>query len=175
MTDNPIHSLEGIDLLLDGDFIVSTRFEAATDADVQAFRVLAEHGEVDVGHGPVFERAKPLVQETNRAVINVQIQLEAGAKENVACVAIVGDARVTERADENGVERSQRLVAPGRDRLASGEKVIRSPRQRVEIDAADSFEDTDSFGNDLVADAVARNDRDTGGHTAQSTVAFTLL
>ena len=79
-------------------------------------------------------------------------------------MAVVGHTRIAERADEDRVERSQRVVAVRRNRFARGEIVIGAPRQVMQIDATDCLEDLDRLGDHLFADAVAGNDRDSMRH-----------
>ena len=74
-------------------------------------------------------------------------------------MTVVGHTRIAERADEDGVERSQRVVAVRGNRLAGREVVIGAPRQVMEIDAADRLEDLHGLGGDLLADAVAGDHR----------------
>ena len=79
-------------------------------------------------------------------------------------MAIVGHPRIAKRADEHGIERPQRVIAAWRNRLAGGEEMIRPPRQRMKVDAANSVEDPDGLGGHFSADTVAGNDRDTQSH-----------
>ena len=51
-----------------------------------------------------LERAEPLVEQLHRPVVDVEIELEARAEQDVARVAVVGHARIAERADEDRVE-----------------------------------------------------------------------
>ena len=164
MADDAVHALVGVDLFLDRDFVVGAGLEAAADADVDAFGVLAEHDEVDVLPAAILERAQAIVEQPHRAVVHVEIELEAGAEQDVARVAVVGDARIAERADEDRVELAQHLVAVGRQRLAGLQIVIGAPRQVLEIEAAaedlaDGLQHLDGFRGDVLADAVAGDDR----------------
>ena len=64
----------------------------------------------------VLERAQPLVEQLHRPVVDVEIELEARAEQDVARVAVVGHARIAERADEDRVEVvAQHVVAVRRD------------------------------------------------------------
>ena len=78
--------------------------EAAADADVEPLGVLPEHDEVDVLRAAVLQRTEPLVEELHRPVVDVEVELEARAEQDVARVAVVGRARIAERADEDRVE-----------------------------------------------------------------------
>jgi hypothetical protein len=103
VADDAVDALEGVDLLLYRDLVVGPRFEAAADADVDPLGVLAEDHEVDVVPGAVLQGAQALIEQSNRPVVDVQIQLEAGAEQDVAGVAIVGYARIAQGADEDRV------------------------------------------------------------------------
>ena len=52
----------------------------------------------------VLQRAQPLVEQLHRAVVDVEVELEARAEQDVARVPVVGHARIAERADEDRVE-----------------------------------------------------------------------
>ena len=100
-----MHALVGVDLFLDGDLVLGARLEAAADADVEPLGVLAKHDEVHVGRvaslqADTVARASSL----HRAVVHVEVELEASAEQDVARVAIVRHARIAERADEDRVE-----------------------------------------------------------------------
>ena len=167
VADDPVHALEGVQLFLDRDFVVGAGLEAAADADVEALGVLAEHDEVDVLRPAVLQRAQPLVEQPDRPVVDVEIELEARAEQDVARVPVVGHARIAERADEDRVELvAQHRVAVGRHRDAGLEEVVGAPRQRLELErsartAADRAQHLDRFGGDFLADAVAGDDRNT--------------
>ena len=159
-----MHALVGVDLFLDRNLVVGAGLEAPADADVDAFGVLAEHDEVDVLPPAILQRAEAIVEQPHRPVVDVEIELEARAEQDVARVTVVGDARIAERADEDRVELAQHLVAVGGQRLAGLQVVIGAPRQMLEIEAAaedvaDRLQDLDGFGGDVLADAVAGDDR----------------
>ena len=104
-------------------------------------------------------------KQPDRPVVDVEVELEPRAEQDVARVPVVGDARVAERADEDRVELvAQHAVAVRRQRLAGGEKVIGAPRQVDEIDRSRrrrggrGLEHLDRLGGDVLADAVAGDD-----------------
>ena len=135
VTHDPVHALVGVDLFLDRHLVGRAGLEAAADADVHALGVLAKHDEVDVRAATILQRRQPIVQQADRTVVDVEIELEAGAEQDVARVAIVGHARIAERTDEDRVELvAQHAIAAWRERLAGCEKVVRAPRQMHEVD-----------------------------------------
>ena len=109
MADDALDALPGVDLLLNRHFVLGARLEAAADAGVEPLGVLPEHHEVDVGRAAPLQRAQPLVQQRDRPVVDVQIELEAGAQQDVAGMTVVGNPWVAERADEDGVEPLQEV------------------------------------------------------------------
>ena len=107
MADDAVHALVGVQLFLDRDFVVCAGLEAPADADIEPLGVLAEDDEVDVVWPAVLERTETLVEQPHRPVVDVEVELEARAEQDVARVAIVGHARIAKRADEDRVEAAQ--------------------------------------------------------------------
>ena len=101
-----------------------------------------------------------LVEQPHGPVVDVEVELEPRAEQDVARVAIVGHARIAERADEDRVEFPKVVVAVRRHRHLRVEVVVRAPRQVLEIERpaeslADRGQDLERFGRDVLADAVA--------------------
>src|SRR6185312_6678864 len=99
-----------VDFLLRRNFFIGTGFEAAADADVNAFGVLPEHSEVDVLRSAPFQRAQSLVEKLDRPVVDEEIELEPRAKQDVARVTVIRNARIAKRADEDRIECTQCVV-----------------------------------------------------------------
>ena len=164
MLHDPVHTLVGVQLFLNRDFVLRARLEASADADVQPFRVLAEHDEVHVRHRPALQGAEPLVEQLDGPVVDVEIELEARAEKNVAGVPVVGNARVAQRADEDGVELvPQHRVAVRWNRDAGLQEIVRAPRERLEIEPAPEHVRHGAHGLDrlrsrLDANSVAGDD-----------------
>ena len=162
--DDAMHALEGIDLLLDRDLVVGACLEAAADVHVCAFGVLAEDDEIDVGGPAVFQRTEPLVQQPNRPIVDIEIELEARAEQDVARVTHVGDARIAERADvDRGEVVAQRRVAVRRQADAGLQIVVGAVRQHLEIDGpAENFargaKHFHGFGGHVNANSVTCDD-----------------
>ena len=165
MAQDPVDALVGIDLFLNRDFVWRTGLEAAADANVEALGVLAEDDEVHVGGRPVLQRTQPLVEQPDRTIVHVQVELEPRAEQDVARMAIVGHARIAERADEHRVELPEQRVAVFRNRDARREEVVGAPRQRLDLDAAagglrDGGDDGHCRGRHLGTDSISRDDGD---------------
>ncbi len=134
VTHDAVHTLEGVDFLLQGDLILGARLEAPAHADIYTFGVLAKHDEVDVTTRPVLQWTQSIVEQSHRSIVDVEVELEPGAEQDVARMPVVGYARITKRSDEDGLELlTQPTIAIGRQRFTSGEKVISAPRQVNEI------------------------------------------
>ena len=166
VADDAIDAFPGVQLFLDGDFVARAGLEASADADVEPFGVLAKDDEVHVLRRASFERAQPLVEQRDRAVVDVEVELEAGPEQNVARVPVVGHARIAERADEDRVEVvAEHRVAVGWNRDAGVEKIVGTPRQRLEIerppeDLAHAPQHADRFGRHFLPNPVAGDDRE---------------
>jgi hypothetical protein len=165
---DPVHALVGVDLFLNRDLVRRAGLESSTDADVDTLGVLAKDHEVHVGARAALERTESVVEEADRPVVDVQVELESGTEQDVARVPIVGHARIAERADEDGVERSQRVVAVCRNRFTGGEIMIGAPRQMMEMDSTDRFEDLHSLGGHFLTDPVSGDHRDSMCHESDS-------
>ena len=144
-------------------FVVGARLEAAADAHIHAFGVLPEHDEVDVLPAAILQRAQPIGEQLDRAIVHIEVKLEPGAEQDVARVAVVGDTRIAKRADEDRIELAQQLVAIGGHRFAGLQIVIGAPREMLEIETAsehvaDGLQDLDSFRCDVLPDPVSRDD-----------------
>ena len=160
-----MHALPGVDLFLDRDLVLGAGLEAAADVDVQPFGILAKHDEVDVRRCAPFQGAEPLVEELHGPVVDVEVELEPRAEQDVARVTVVGHTRIAERADEDRVELSELIVAAGRKGDARLEVVIRSPRQMFEVElhaepVGHGRQDFDCLSRDLLADSITGDDRD---------------
>src|SRR3954470_23031581 len=163
VANDPVNALVGVHFLLDCDLVLRAGLEAPADADIEAFRVLPEHDEIDVRRRPLLERAQTRIEQLDGPVVDEQIQLEAGAEQDIARMPVVGHARIAEGADEDGVELAQHGVAVWRNRDAGLQKMLGAPRQHLEIElpsehSADGLQGFHGFGGRLDAAAVPGND-----------------
>src|SRR5262249_43340925 len=104
VSDDPVNPLPRVQLLLDRNLVFGAGLEPPANADVETLRVLTKHKEVHVGRPASLQRTQPLVEESDRAIVDVEIQLEAGPEQNVASVPVVGHAGITECPDEDRIE-----------------------------------------------------------------------
>ena len=156
----------GVDVFLGGDFVGSSFLEEATDANVDAFGVFAKDHHANVVADAIFQRGEALVEELGGPGVDVEVEFETQAEENVGGVLIRGDTRVAESTEEDGVE----LVAKHFDGAFGegdffAEEFVGAPVEVDELDVAvalggGGFDDVDGDGGDFLAYAVAGNDRD---------------
>ena len=133
--DDPVHALVGVDFLLHRNLVVGAGLEAAADAHVQAFGVLAKDDEVDVGGPAILQRTQPLVKQAHRPVVDVQVELEPGSQQDVASMAHVRNARIAERPDVDGVEIvAEHRVAVGRKAHSRLQVVVGAVREHLEVE-----------------------------------------
>ena len=130
VADNAVHALVGVQLLLNRYFVFRAGFEPPADADIESFGVLAEHDEVDVRGAAALERTEALVQQPYGPVVDVKVEFEARAEQDVARVAVVGHARIAERAHEHGVKFPEVVVAVRRQRHVRFEVMVRAHGSR---------------------------------------------
>ncbi len=96
------------------------------------------------------------MEERDRPVVHVEIELEARAEQDVARVPVVGDAGVAQGADEHGVEPAQEIVSVRGNRDAGREVVVGPPREVREIErtagrGGNGIQHLHRFGRDLLA------------------------
>src|SRR5262245_38621598 len=158
VSHDAMHASIRVDLFLHCDLGVRIRAHAAARADVEPLRVLTKDNEVDLLAGAVLQRAQPIVKQMHGPIVGIEIELESGAEQNVSRMAVVGDARVAKRPNEDRVERSQRVIAAGGNGDAGPEVMVRAPWQLLEFDATESAKDESGRGDDFGANAIAGDD-----------------
>ena len=166
VADDPRHALARVDVHLRRDLVRCALLEIPAHHHVEAFRVLAEDHEVDVLGRDVLQRAELGVEEPHRTVVHVQVEAEPHAEQDVGGVAVVGHARVAQRAEQDGVEAAlQHLQGALGQRDARLQIMIRAPFEMGETDGArrgrrHRLQRPHRFRGDLDADPVTGHDRD---------------
>src|SRR5664279_853659 len=102
MADDPLDSLARRDVLLNGDLVARPLLEIAAHADVSPLRVFPEDDKVNVLTSFAFERTELLIEELDRTVVDVEVELKTHAEQDVRGVFHVGDARIAECAEVHG-------------------------------------------------------------------------
>ena len=158
VADDALHALACVDVLLDRHLVGSTELEVSAHARIQPLGILAKYGEVELRYA--LQRAQPLVQQLHRPVIDVEVQTEARAQEDVDSVPHVRNARIAEGSHEHrvqGAELLQRLVRQG---LACLQVMVRAVGKLLHVESGQSrglhrLEHFQRLPGHLRADAVA--------------------
>ena len=137
VANDALDAFAGVDVFLDGDLVGSALLEEAADADVEPLGVLAKDDQADVAFGAVAKRGQTIVEQFHRPGVDVEIELEAQAQQNVGGVLIDGHARVAQRAEEDGVEFiAKHFDGAGGQRDAFPEVLVGAPVELDELDVA---------------------------------------
>ena len=95
IADNALDALPRVDILLRGDLVGSSLLEESAYPDIGALGVFAEDNEVDVFFRAVFERREAAIKQDARPNVDVEIQLESQAQENIGGVHICRHPRIS--------------------------------------------------------------------------------
>jgi hypothetical protein len=166
VTADPLDSLAGRQVLFERGLVRRAALEGASHAEIGALGVFTVDDEVDVLRSVPLERRQGVRKAPHRPVVDVEVQPEAQAEENLLGMPVVGHARVAEGAREDRVEVP--LEKPERrlgNRLARREKMVRSPGKRGQgaLDGPTGpqrLQHSHGLAGRLHADAVAGDDRD---------------
>ena len=163
-SNDPLDTLACVDVFLDRDLVGGAFLEDASHPDVEAFGVLAEDDEVDVLSLEIPERAKTVVEATNRPQVHEQVEPEPGAEQDVAGMAHVRYARIAQRTHEDRVEGLELLQCGVRKRLSGFEKPFRTVIEMFHLeferhDLGGGLEDLDRLSRHVHTDPVAGKHR----------------
>jgi len=172
VADDALDAFARVDILLEGDLVGGALLKEAADTDVEAFGVLAEDHEVDVGEGAVAERGEARMEKFGGAGVDVEVELETQAEEDVGGVPVGRHPGIAEGAKEDGVK----FVAEYFDGAFGegdvfAEVLVGTPVELDEFEGAvapggGGADHLDGHGGHFPADAVARNNGDAGFGTA---------
>src|SRR2546429_221209 len=141
------------------------RASTPAGAGVDALRVLAKNDEVDATI-VTAQRCEFGVEQPYRAEIDVQVELEAQAEQNIPGMLVPGDSRVADRPEEDRVyvvaQVAERRL---RERLARREVVIGAVGKALEVESeavlrGGLLDRPERRRDDLGADAVSRDHGD---------------
>ena len=170
VVDDALDPLAGVDVLLDRDLVGRAPLELTTNADVGAFGILAHDDQVD-GSG-IAQWRQPGRQQPRRAQVDPEVQLETQAQQQTSGILRVFDSRVADSAQVDGIDQLQLAEHRVGQDLPSAQVAIRAQVIGDEIQVGpgcgcDRLQDPDSLGDDLGANAVARDDGDPKRHWLQ--------
>src|SRR5881409_1268321 len=141
------------------------RASTSAAAEVDALRVLAENDEVDATI-VTAQRCEIGVEQPYRAEIDVQVELEAQAEQNVAGMLVPGDSRVADRPEEDRVyvvaQVAERRLG---ERLARREVMIGAVGEALQVEpetvlGGGFLDRPERRRDDLRADPVSRDHGD---------------
>src|SRR5690606_8657585 len=161
-----LDALARVDVLLDGDLVRRPALEVAAHPRVHALGVLADDDDVHVLGRHVTERRECRVEEADGPQVHVQVEVEAQAEQDLARVAVVRDARIAERAEEDRVVVGPEIVHLLRRDGGAGAQVTLGaeiPLHELERELGLGGEQAKQFdgqAGDLRADAVPGNHSD---------------
>ena len=128
MANDALNALARVHVFLQGDFIGCVFLENAADADVQAFGIFAEHHEIDVARRAIAQRSERSIQQFHGPGVDVEIELEAQAEQNVGGVFVAGHTRIAHRAEQDGVKFvAQHLLAAFGQRCSIAQIAVGAP------------------------------------------------
>src|ERR1700679_2977053 len=139
---------------------------AAAAAGILALRILAHDDPIEFRAGDVAQRADDAGQYARGADVGVLIERLADRQPQAPQTDMVRDVGRSDRAEIDGVVTFDLIAAVDRHHQPGGAIIVRSPVEAIagEFEAAlgssQGREDFDSGWDDLLADAVAGDDRD---------------
>src|SRR5262245_23731679 len=165
VADDALGAAARVDHLLQRDLVFGALLGVPEHAGVGVLGVLAAEHHVDVGRRLALERAQRLVVELDRPQVHVEVELVPQTRDDRELELADLDARIADRAEQHGVHRPDALERRVGHRLASLQEVLGAVRHRLAFgaeaeDLLRGVEDTQRRGDDLLADAVARQDTD---------------
>src|SRR5690606_8758649 len=161
-----LDALARVDVLLDGDLVRRAALEVAAHPRVDALGVLADDDDVHVLGRHVTQRRESRVEEADGPQVHVQVEVEAQAEQDRARVAVVRDARIAERAEEDRVVIGPEILHLLRRDGGAGAQVplgAEVPLDELERELGVGGEEAkqlDGLAGDLRADAVPGNHGD---------------
>src|SRR5690242_1393057 len=154
--------------LLHGGLFVGAFVDAAANVGILAFVVLANDGEVDLSRLPVFQGTLDAFQQANRPQIHVLLESAADGNQESPEREVIGNVGMPDRAEEDGVERTELLEAvrrhhPACSRVGFAAPVEGSPLELKAEAAPGGIEHANALGNHFLADTVSGDHRDVKG------------
>ena len=138
---------------------------APAGAGIFAFRILAHDHPVELRTADRAQGAHDPRQHPRRAHVGVLVERLADRKPETPEADVVGHVRRTDRAEIDRVRAPDLIEAVRRHHEAGRAIMVRSPVEPVEgplkaaLALSKRLEDLEPGGNNLLADAVAGNDR----------------
>src|ERR1700722_13684732 len=165
---HPIHASAREDGLLNGHLVFGAFIQAAADAGIFALIVFANDGEINLAWFPILERRFYAFEKPHRTKIGVLPERAANRNQQSPKRNVIGNARVTNGAQENCVKGPQLLQTVIRHHFpglyvsfAAPVKFLPLPLETEALFCC--FEHADAFWHHFLADTVSGDDRDVEG------------
>jgi DNA-binding transcriptional LysR family regulator len=142
---------------------------APADTGIFAFRVLAHDHPVELARRAMFQRRFDAGEDARGPHVRVLVEALAALQPQAPQCDVVGDVRVTRRAEQDGVLRTQQAQPVDRHHHTVLAVVIASPVEVLELEAqravggGERFQHLLAGGHDFLADAVAGDHGDAIG------------
>src|SRR5260370_245963 len=104
VADDALDPFAGIDVLLNRNLVRRVFLEEPANAHVQPLGVLPENHQADVFFRAIAQRRQPVVEQFDGSCVDVQVELEAQAQQDIRRVLLRRHAWIPERAEENRVK-----------------------------------------------------------------------
>src|ERR1700687_6222155 len=148
-----------------GDLVVGAFLGASANVRVLPFVVLANDGEIDLTGLPVLQGRFDSIEKPHGTKIDVLPEGSPDGNQQPPKRNMIGNAWVTDSAEENGVERLQLTQAVIGHHLSGLHVRLAAPVKRVPLQAkiktpARRFEHTANLREHVLSDAVSGDDRD---------------
>ena len=162
---HPVDALAGEDALLHHRLLLGAGVDAPAHLRVFALVVLADDDEVDVGGAAVRERRGNPLEQLDRPQVDILPEGPAQRDQEAPERDMVRHAGKAHRAQQDRVERAQHLDAVLRHHPAGLAVGLAAPVEMLPVEAdvvapAGGLQHPHGLGHDLLADAVAGDDRD---------------
>src|SRR6202790_2889967 len=159
-----IHPATGEVGLLHGHLLIRVSKDSAAHIGVLAFIVYANDAKIDLPRLNFSERRFNPLQQTPRAQIRILLKTAPDRNQKSPQRNVIGDPRIADRAEKNGVEGTKLLKAVVGHNFSRLQVVLETPikilAREFQIEAAPGrFEHAQSFRYYFFSDAIAWNNR----------------
>ena len=161
---HPVDALSGEDALLHHRLLLGAGVDAPAHLGILALVVLAHDDEVDVRRGAARERRGHAPEQLDRAQVDVLAEGPAQRDQEAPERHVVRHAGEAHSAQQDRVEGAQHLDPVLRHHPAGLAVGLAVPAEMLPVEAdieapAGGLQHPHGLGHDLVADAIARNHR----------------
>src|SRR6266852_4667171 len=174
VADDALDAFERIHILLNGDLVQRVLFEEPANANIKSLGVFAENHETNVFFGAIAQRSEALVKQFDGSGVDIEVQLEAKAQQDIGGMLIRRHAGIAKRAEKDGIEFvAEHFDGARGQRNALAQVLVRAPIQFDKFEwppsaTSHGFQHFDGLRCNLCPDAVAGYYRDSSRGAAAS-------